>query len=525
MKPRLAVSVATALVAAVASSLFVAGSAASTARSGATIPLLRIGIAGNVASTLDPFHSGSTEALSAELLMVPDPRTGKIRPWLATSLTQPGKAVYVYHLRHGVTFWDGTELTAQDVAASWNYLRYPGSTAAFFFTSVKTIKATGRYDVTVTLRHVDASFKWQVAGYAAPVFEKAFLEAHKGTFGQPGTLIMATGPWNPVSFDPTSGIEFKANPHWWGGKVNIQHISLKYFNNETSEALAYRAGDLDIALGILDPRAFQATSGQPVTSVPSCFSAYIGMETKYPPWNDVHVRRAVAYALNRTDLIKASGTPAQPYYTLDPPYLLRSIASDAQINTLFKSLNLYPYSIAKAKAELAKSAYPNGFSAPLNTASLGAYPQVTQVIAAQLAKIGINLQVNALPVGAWFGIIVGADRSKIGLQFVTAGCNSPDPNENPKFMLGSRNAVAGSFNITDWAPPDVDQLLAESVATTNNAKRFAIYAKLLKRLSDDVPYVPLYLTDANFAISSKFSWPTVNAIYYTRDWALEVKAK
>jgi peptide/nickel transport system substrate-binding protein len=523
MQSRLAVTLA--VVASVVLAAASGSRSAPSVSSAGTIPLLRIGVVGSTTSTLDPFHGGSTEALSAELLMVIGPKDGKIHPWLATSVTQPGKAVYVYHLRHGVKFWDGTELTAADVAASWNYLRYPGSQAAFFFTSVKTIKATAKYDVTVTLRHVDASWKWQVAGYAAPVFEKAFLEAHKGTFGQPGTLIMATGPWIPVSYDPTSSLEFKANPHWWGGKVNIQHISIKYFADETSEALAFRSGAVDIALQVDNPKAFRSTSGLPVTSVSSCFSAYIGMETKYPPWNDVHVRRAVAYALNRTDLIKASGTPAQPYYTLDPPYLLRSIASNSQINALFKTLNLYPYSIAKAKAELARSAYPNGFTAPLNTASFGAYPQVTQVIAAQLAKIGINLTVNTLPLASWFGIIVGADRSKIGLQFVTAGCNSPDPNENPKFMLGSKNARAGSFNITDWAPPDIDQLLAESVATTNNTKRFAIYSKLLKRLSVDVPYVPLYLTDANFAISSRFSWPTVNAIFFTRDWALEVKAK
>jgi peptide/nickel transport system substrate-binding protein len=525
MKPRLAVTGTAALAAVLAALFFVAVSAASAARSGAGIPLLRIGITGVTTSTLDPFHGGSTQALSAELLTVISPKDGKIHPWLATSVTQPGKAVYVYHLRHGVRFWDGNELTGEDVAASWNYLRYPGSQAAFFYTSVKSIKATGKYEVTVTLRHVDASWKWQVAGYAAPVFEKAFLEAHKGTFGQPGTLIMGTGPWIPVSFDPTSGIEFKANPNWWGGKVNIQHISLKFFADESSEALAFRSGAIDLVLGLNGAQAFHATSGAPITSVPSCFSAYLGMETKYPPWNDVHVRRAVAYALYRPDLIKADAAPARPYYTLDPPYLLRAVATNAQINALFKKLNLYPFSIAKAKAELAKSAYPNGFTAPFNTAAFGSYPQVTQVIAAQLAKIGINLQVNALPIGAWFGIIVGADRSKIGLQYVTAGCNSPDPNENPKFMLGSKNAVAGSFNITDWAPADVDVLLKESVATTNNAKRFAIYSKLLKRLSDDVPYVPLFLTDSNFAISSKFSWPTVNAIYYTRDWALEVKAK
>jgi peptide/nickel transport system substrate-binding protein len=61
-----------------------------------------------------------------------------------------------------------------------------------------------------------------------------FFEAHKSTFGNPGTLIMGTGPWELDSFDPTSGAELAANPSWWGGKVPIQHISVKIFSNETS---------------------------------------------------------------------------------------------------------------------------------------------------------------------------------------------------------------------------------------------------------------------------------------------------
>ena len=77
--------------------------------------------------------------------------------------------------------------------------------------------------------------------YNAEIFEAKFAEDHKGTFGKPGTLVMGTGPWIVDSLDPTTGAEFSANPHWWGGKVPIQHISYKIFATETSLASAMRA--------------------------------------------------------------------------------------------------------------------------------------------------------------------------------------------------------------------------------------------------------------------------------------------
>ncbi len=83
------------------------------------------------------------------------------------------------------------------------------------------------------------------------------------------------------------------------------------------------------------------------------------------PWDDVHVRRAIAYALNGADIITANGGFATPVSTLISPQSLDTIAPQAQVNTLLKSVPLYPYNVAKAKAELAESAYPKGFKATL----------------------------------------------------------------------------------------------------------------------------------------------------------------
>ena len=274
---------------------------ASASGTSATIQLLREGLPESE-PTLDitkNIDASELDQLSLDTLMKFGPE-GQVEPNLASSVSQPNQVTYVYHLRQGVKFWGGNELTAADVAYSLNYDRRPGSLVAFSFTSVKSIEATGPYTVAVTLTHPDASWQYTPAEISSEIFEMKFAEAHKGTFGDPGVLLMGTGPWEVDSLDPTTGAELTANPHWWGGEVRVQHISFTFFSNETSEALAFRAGEIDLDPSVISPRSFASTSGAKLLTTPSCGIGFFIMNTKTPGWDDVHVRRAVAYALDRT---------------------------------------------------------------------------------------------------------------------------------------------------------------------------------------------------------------------------------
>jgi peptide/nickel transport system substrate-binding protein len=329
-----------------------------------------------------------------------------------------------------VKFWDGDPLTASDVAFSLNYLHSPGSEMLPSFSpNVKSVTATGPYTVVVALKQPDAT--WQYDPTSLGIFEKKFYEAHKATFGEPGTLIMGSGPWEIDSLDPTTGAQLSANPNWWGGKVDIQQITVKFFYNSTTEALAFRAGALDFDPLIVGPKSFAASSGANILNAPSCTGNSFAMNTQTSGWDDVHVRRAVAYALNRTDIMAGNGGYATPMYTMITGPELLTIASPAQVSALMASLDLYPYSLTRAKQEMAESAYPHGF--------------------------------------------------------------------------------------------EVDKLLNEGVDNTNRAVRFAAYSALLRMLSTDVPYVPLYLQDASAAISSKFTFPGFNQYSTQGAYALDIR--
>jgi peptide/nickel transport system substrate-binding protein len=519
------VLIALGVAAALASGVVIRANAASgsAARSAQTVDQLRVGLPFPI-SSLDEarfFRGIYVASLGLETLMKIGP-DGTVQPHLAQSVKHPNPFVYIYTLRKGVKFWDGNELTADDVANALNYNRYPTSQAAFAFgASVRSIVAADRYNVRVTLKRRDATWEAIPASWAGEIFEKKFGDAHPGTMGSPGVLTMGTGPWKIDSLDPTQGAELSANDKYWGGKPQIQHISIKFFANETSLALAFRAGDIDVYPGVADVQGFASTSGTAVTSYPSCATAQVNMDTNTPPWNDVHLRRAVAYALNRADIIAATGDPGnKPLTTLIPSIQLRTIASQAQVNALLKSLPSYPLSLDQARAELAKSAYPNGLKATINTPLLTIIPAVNQVIVNQLKQIGIDLEIKTMTVAQFLSIINGSDRDALGIYFLTTGCDSPDPGVFPK------TALAKAKNGSDYHSPEVDALVKSGVSTSDPTKRFAAYSQLLKKLAVDVPFVMMYSRSQNLAISPKFTWQGgLTPWFYSYPWALNIKPR
>jgi peptide/nickel transport system substrate-binding protein len=519
------VAAVTAAVAALAAGLGACTSAKSAPApsASATIPLLRVGtLSGN--STLNPLTTQGCATdfcgLFMERLLRFSP-ANKLEPELATSVTQPDPVTYVYHLRHGVRFWDGHPMTSADVVSSLDYQRAPGSETVTYYTNVKNIEAVGPYTVVVTLKEPDSGWPYTVA-YEGVIFEKAFLEAHKATLGNPGVLIQGTGPWQVDSFDPTTGIELSANPRWWGGKVPIQHISFKFFATETSEALAMRAGEIDVAF----PQAglaFKATSGAKLVSWLDNNIGLFGMNIKQAPWNDIHVRRAVAYALNRANIIAANGGTgsATPVHALLPALDLRTIGSQPQVSALISSVPQYSFDLAKAKQEMAQSAYPHGFTASMNTIDYGSITNIDQVIAAELGKIGITLKISVIPVAKWVGQVYGP--KTFGAMFTTCHSSSIDPSGMSAYLLGSQAIPAGGLNIANYDPPSVDSLLAAGVATASPAGRLDIYGQIIKAVAADVPYVPLYQSNAYLALSGKFTLPALGNDSFETPWALNVK--
>ena len=460
------------------------------------IEQFNIGIMGKIPQ-LDPvenIESGLSVNMNMLEPLLRVDSSGEIQPWLATGFEAVSDTVYEYSLREGVKFWDGTELTSADVKYTWDREIELDDRAGF--ASVGTIEAVDRYTVRVTLTKPDASWKFTPTLFYSVIYQKAFAEQAGETFGQPSTLVMGTGPWQVDSLNPTSGMELSAFEDYWGGTAPIGRVSVKFFADDRSMALALRAGELDIAQGVASPKGFDAAAGGgTITTVPTCATAFVSMPTQTAPFDDIHVRRAVAYALNRKDIIAATqGRAGGPLNTLISPVMLAPLGTEEEVQQALDSVPTYPHDVEKAKAELAKSKVPEGFSVDFKVATSNS--PVAEVIAAQLTEIGITTKAVAMPDTAWYAEI-GKDDPPF--TFSETGACTPDPSWDDIFLATDEAGKPIGINVAKYAPPEISDLLEQGLAAQEPAKRLQIYTDVLKRLGEDVPYVPIYAEGATYA--------------------------
>jgi peptide/nickel transport system substrate-binding protein len=506
-------------------SLVVVGSASATVAApvpassgGGVIPMLTVGDTASYTTldiSKDPEANDVYGALEGLVKYGPD---GQPEPDLAESVSTPSATTYIFHLRQGVKFWDGDEMTSADVVNALDYYRRPQSLFSPAYVDVKSIEADGPYTVVVTMTHPDAAFESWLC-WESPIFQKKFQEEHPTNMGQPSVGIMGTGAFVLDSWDPTTGMELSANPHWWGGPVRVQHVSVKFFANDTSEALAFRAGEINVAFPA--GGSFASTSGARVEWAPSDYTGFFSMNVHVAPWDNIYVRRAVAYAIDRANLVRALGIPGQAVTTLIPPDQLRVLAPQAQVNAVVNSVPSYPYNLAKAKAEMALSPYPHGFTAPTNTLEFGTYTPVTEVIAAQLAKIGIKLNIKEQTFTQW---IATADGPKTYGNIYTSWVSGiSDPSSIPALILGKQNIPTGFGNTSDYDPPQIDTLMSEGLSTLDPAKRLAIYGQMLRIIATDIPYIPLFVQYTGLALSSQYSWSGFTQWSSLGPWELDLR--
>jgi peptide/nickel transport system substrate-binding protein len=449
---------------------------------------------------------------------------GSFGPWLAESWTQPDPTTYVYKLRSDVKFSDGEPLTADDVVQSMDYYRAKGSLMAFNFPAVlKDIRALDSTRVEFTFSDPFPAWNSTLSGAQLGIFEKKFFDAHTSTFGQPGTGVVGTGPWQLDSLDATTGASLSANQHYWGTKSPYSEVKFSFFSSETSEAVALRTGEIDVAFP-QDPRSFASTANVKLTAADGGVDKVeFWMNTLVAPWNDIHVRTAVAYALDKEKLVNASGAVGSPLDTVIPKPLLQELGTSAQVDAALSGTPTYPPDLDKAKAEMAQSAYPNGTTVTL--ATIKSLSNVSQAVVAQLAAIGITAKLVTQTDEQNNAEVTSGDRKAIHAQVVPVGGDGIDPGLAYDYMFGSANAKEGGWNATNWSTPDVDRLQAEGLKEADPAKRLAIYAELIKDYAVGVPLVPLYTKNATVALGPGLKWPNFGAdSFFNRGpWPLSLK--
>jgi peptide/nickel transport system substrate-binding protein len=465
-------------------------------------------------------------SLGCETLVKYD-RIGRLRPALATAFTTPNSLTRVYRIRKNVKFWDGSTLTPEDVVFSLQQAasEKAGSQIAAFYTAVKSITAQGDR-VVVKLKTPDPYFRYAVA--VTYILQKKYWEAHLKDIGTPQTLTMCTGPHRFTKFQGDGTTELVAFDGYWGGRPAVRAITLKVIVNEATRLLAMRQGEIDGSFRIQQDliNQWKRLSNTTIQLAPELRTAYLSLDTAIEPWNDVHVRRAIAYSIDKAGLVRAvlrgygDVAPALP-----PPEQWGDVLPQAQVKAFYRTLPKYSFSLAKAKAELAQSGFPDGFSATLP------YPDSAQSdgkaalqLSQQLKKLNINLTVKEVPTDQWFATLYNHP-SPMGPQIIEWGVDYPDPADALHFIYDSKAAVKNNFNTANYKSPAMDKLLARQQKSVVSPVRAAAIKKALRLAAVDVPYVPIWYQDIAMAVSSKLRYRGWGTWYLYQPWSLDISAR
>ncbi|WP_116998256.1 ABC transporter substrate-binding protein [Desertimonas flava] len=415
---------------------------------------------------------------------------GAITPLLASEAEHPDPTTYVYTLRPDVQFSDGSPLTAEDVKFSFEL--HMGeenpSYRARFFAGIESIEVAGD-QVTVTLAEPDPEFPYAVASLG--IVSKANYEAHPDDIGTPAAPQIGTGPYVIADFSPAEEVTLEPNPGYWGEAPAYESLTYSTASDDSSRLLALQSGDFD---GVLLPPVHQipAIQGLGAYTEYSTFDPTIYrviFDTTKPPFDDIHVRNAIAHAIDREAIVAGVfGGNAELADSVVLESVVADMGGDTDVATVFDEFAAaFEYDLDAARAELAQSSVPDGFEIEVPVFSEDpTQALVAQVMAPSLAEIGIDISISQVDMNGWVGVFLEGEGDGLIIDQWSAG--SPDPATVPRSLFTP--GAAGNFSKLD--DPAVNDALAAYVAADGDAAtQQATLVDTLTAAQAVTPYVPL----------------------------------
>jgi peptide/nickel transport system substrate-binding protein len=485
------------------------GSRAATPKRGGSITIARI----EDSQSFDKTNVFQNESIwLAEQIMEPiytvTPDGKSVKPWLATSYTASnGGKTYTFKLRPGVKFSNGKTMTSADVKFSIDDARKQSKGWGYLDAAIKNITAPDPSTVVFNLKFKWAPFLADIALFANGIIPNNFNGEPRATFYK---HPVGTGPFMWDSRVVGQSVTFKRNPFYWQrGKPYLDSVTWKFVTDENTRELQLRGNQIQV--DEFPPfnsiSKLQHTQGVTMTLFPSTRTDYLDMNEQYPPLADRHVRRAISYAIDRQAIVKSvlfgHGKPANSFLPPQVPFYNPNSGG-------------LQYDIAKAKAEMAQSKFPNGFKV---TMLVGAGQQVEaamgQILQNVLKQLGITVTFKQEDTSTEFNDI---SKQKYQLAFSYWTMDIADPDELVTFAVDIKGGGAHSF-YTDYNNPTVVNLSHQAQRETNVPKRAKLYNRLQQIAAQDAFLGFLYYSPFRYAYSSKlhgfFVYPLGN--YHLED--------
>jgi peptide/nickel transport system substrate-binding protein len=432
------------------------------------------------------------------------------KPDLALSWEYKDPQNLEFTLRQGAKFHNGREVTSDDVKYSLDRLRDPNVPAGYasYIESVREVEAPEKYKVILRLKRPDTALLNNLAMPAISIVAKEAVEPQP--IGLKKTML-GSGPFKFKEYVPDQRLVLVKNPDYFvPGQPLVDELHFITLKDETARTNALRSGEVDYVEPVApkDLNALRNDRSITITGGPNLSFVGVSVNTEKKPYDDVRVRQAMAYAINRDEVVqKAFDGFAQPLW--GPPLIPPFWAGNTD--------KYYSYDLEKAKQLLTEAGYPNGFKTTILIGTGTSYhaPFAT-VVQSELKKIGIDVEIAPMDGSTANNRWVSGDFEMYPIRWWGSDFIDPDGAFRPLFTS------QGSYNNSRFKNEKVDELILKGLTVTSLEERKGVYKDAMKLLSEQQPWVFLVSFDRFEGMKSYVkgytAYPNASQYAYRETW-------
>ena len=437
--------------------------------------------------------------------------SSEIVPSLAESWEISGDALtYTFHLRQGVKFHNGEELTADDVEYSFTrQLSVEGAVNTDFLAQIKGasqllegtadqlegFETVDDYTFTITLSEPYAGFLACLSTPGCSIYNREATEAAGDQFGLDPSVTVGTGPFRLTDWTINDQLVLTRYEDYWKGPSELPGVVIRIVPDTETQRMMFESGELDVVdLDYLPDAVDDFTTRYPdqIVSGPRVGTTYFTMNQNIEPFQDVRVRKAVQMAIDRQAILDALyGGRGQVENGIYPHGLYGFNSSLPEIT----------YDPEEAKALLAEAGYANGFEMQIaaDSSASDATNQALEIIQAQLGEIGIQAEIQNMDESTWLATRNSGEMGSF-MSTWTADYNDPD-NFIYTFFGTPENTKLRSLNYSDT---EVMERVQKARTIVDADERIAEYQALEEKIvTEDAAWVPMYSRTHSFAVSKR----------------------
>ena len=445
-----------------------------------------IGIANDV-NNLDP-QGSNTDAnmmvfyLTHERLVNIDPDTGKVIPALATEWTVSADGcVYEFTIDKDATFTDGTPCTAEDVKYTYDKAK----TSSFASQKVADVIATEVIDSThirITLQKANQDWLTLMAHGGMSILSKAACEKDSVNGPRLGSGMFSLEEWVPGSH-----CSFVRYDGYRKGAAPTRRIVMKLYKEASPRLIALQTGEIDVCIdpSTTDLERIKADANLDLIQTPNVVMLYMPMQMEKKGLDNVHVRKALAYAMDKESIVFAA---YDGLATVHNNYINRGQFG------LNENIHVYEYNLEKAKEELALSGYKPGQLTFHIMVDKEFKKTAALIFQGACAQIGINIVLEEMETAALKGKLNDAslDYELALYQFTDdLGTDYTLRNQHGSTVQADGTLKKNGSNRCNMKDATFNAMLDEALVETDSAKREQDYHEIENYLDEICPLVPI----------------------------------